>query len=53
LKQVNVGGSTKTVIGLALRLSVTTASPSPVSEATRVLWALANMPDALTQLRSD
>jgi hypothetical protein len=53
LKQVNVGGSTKTVIGRALRESVTTASPSPVSDATRVLWALAKMPLALMRLDSD
>ncbi len=47
LKQVNVGGSTKTVIGRALRESVTTASPSPVSEVTRVLWAPADLYDRI------
>ena len=36
LKQVNVGGSTRTVIGRALRTSVTTFRPNAVRDATSV-----------------
>ena len=50
LKQVNVGNSTNTVSGRALRGSVTGLSPNAVSDADTVLMVSVKMPATLSHL---
>jgi len=50
LKQVNVGNSTNTVSGRALRGSVTGLSPNAVSDADTVLMVSVKIPATLSHL---
>ena len=50
LKQVNVGNSTNTVSGRALRGSVTGLSPKAVSDADTVSMVSVKMPGTLSHL---
>ena len=50
LKQVNVGNSTNTVSGRALRGSVTGLSPKAVSDADTVLMVSVKIPATLSHL---